>query len=86
MSRLRCYEDIFHKGIFVVLNRNNDELGKIFWYPEWKCFVWKQERGVRMSESCLQEVIGFISNKEFVRNEMADWDERAEKLRKAKKK
>jgi hypothetical protein len=44
----------------IVSNKKNEELGLIYWYKKWKCYVWEQYDGVIMSSDCLAQVIDYM--------------------------
>lgn len=46
---------------YLVSNKRNVPLGKISWFPEWKCWVWEQFDCIIMSLDCLREVDHFMS-------------------------
>jgi hypothetical protein len=49
---------ISHKGIsFSVFNNKKEYLGELVFDKKWKCMVWLQDEDVKMSKSCLQQVI-----------------------------
>jgi len=49
---------ISHHGIFYsVLNHKKEHLGELILDKDWKCMVWIQDEDVKMSKSCLQQVI-----------------------------
>lgn len=39
-----------------VLNKRGEELGCIFYYEAWKCYVWAQHENILMSRDCLAQV------------------------------
>lgn len=40
-----------------VYNHKKDKIGIIFYYKNWKCWVWNQGANIIMSDTCLKQVI-----------------------------
>ncbi len=38
-----------------------ENLGEIYYFKDWKCWVWQQEIDIVMSSDCLNEVIQFMN-------------------------
>lgn len=43
-------------GALEIYNKKSEFLGVVSFYKKWKCYVWEQECGIIMSESCMKEV------------------------------
>ena len=48
------------QGGFIVRNAEGEVLGEIWYYNDWKCYVWQQYDDVVMSWDCLVEIVDFI--------------------------
>ena len=46
----------------IVYNKDEEELGVIYYYKKWKKWVWEQNIDIIMSQDCLEEVIDFMNN------------------------
>ncbi len=40
----------------------DEPLGEIFYWKEWKTFVWEQESGVMMSDDCLEQIVAKLKS------------------------
>ena len=64
MDRL-TFEQINNTGMkgYIVRNKKRNEiLGSIFYYTEWNCLVWEQDKSIIMSRGCLLEVVEFMND------------------------
>jgi len=51
-------------GTYTIMNKKQDILGHIIFYPRWKDLVWIQDEDIMMSADCLQQIVDFMeSNK-----------------------
>lgn len=55
-----CPVNIPKLGFWLIKNRRGSHLGKVYWFPDWKCWVWEQFDCTIMSEGCLRELIEFM--------------------------
>jgi len=56
--------------IYNVWRTEGNFLGSVFWYSQWRCFVWQQEPESIMSEGCLSEMWNKIREFEAERHRL----------------
>ena len=49
---------------WVVYNKKEEMLGRIYYWHNWRCFIWEQDEEILMSRDCLQQIVNFIKDLE----------------------
>ena len=51
--------------MYYVKNKDNEDLGDIGYYKDWKCWIFEPEISIIFSADCLQEIVDFIKEIEL---------------------
>lgn len=50
--------------VWAVVSRSSGErLGRVYWYSQWRRYVFLPTAGTLWSAGCLEEVVGFVAQK-----------------------
>lgn len=56
------FEKIKTKRFEVISTRNNDFLGRIYWYPSWRQYIFAPIYNTVWSKECLKTIEDFLQN------------------------
>ena len=61
-GRLEFKEYIDAKNVYFVKNKENETLGDIEYYKDWKCWVFQPAISMIFSADCMKEIIDYMKN------------------------
>ena len=62
-NRLELKQYLDDKTVYYVQNKKREKLGDIYFYNDWKKWVFESEIGIIFSDDCLLEIAGFVTTK-----------------------
>jgi len=62
-NRLELKQYLDDKTVYYVQNKKREKLGDIYFYKDWKKWIFESEIGIIFSDDCLLEIAGFVTIK-----------------------